>query len=166
MLEDFPTRFPVWLALMMYALTVGCWSRRKMEWAKWCWTVGCLSFLVHVIAAFQLHYQWSHEVAVKQTKNQTEAVTGVSSGFGIYVNYLFTLIWVADAVAWWALGSERYANRSGWLAALIHGFFVFMIFNGAVVFASGTARWIGLVTLGLAAVTWWTRKVPETAEES
>ena len=86
-------------------------------------------------------------MAAQSTMEQTESTTGIKTNVGIYVNYFFTLVWAIDASIWWLGGLKRYAQRRWIHPALLHGFFVFMIFNGAIVFASGPARYLGIVVL-------------------
>ena len=40
---------------------------------------------------------------------------------------------------------SNYDGRPKWVTRVVRVFFLFMIFNGAVVFARGSARWFGLV---------------------
>jgi len=64
---------------------------------------------------------------------------GVYWGGGLYLNYLFTVLWGLDCALW------NYPGR-----AWARGFFALMFFNGVVVFGSGAFRWIGLaVAAGL-----------------
>jgi hypothetical protein len=70
-------------------------------------------------------------------------------GEGLYISYLFTLLWTAD-VAWWWLAPQRYARRSNWVGRSLHVFMAFMIFNGTVIFESGGTRVAG--ALGFAVV--------------
>jgi len=68
---------------------------------------------------------------------------------GLYLNYVFTVVWVADA-AWWLLSAASYARRPRWINATVHGFMAFMFFNATVVFGKGATRWLGAaVTAGL-----------------
>jgi hypothetical protein len=140
------TRILIWTALLCYgmgavALLAGRQHLRSA--ARWCWTLGLFAYLAHVAAAFHYYYQWSHDIGIAETARQTRELTGVRSGSGLYVNYLFTLIWITDTAYWWVVGLSNYARRSGWIDWIFHGFFVFMIVNGAVVFARGPVRWLG-----------------------
>lgn len=160
------TRFTIWVALFGYALSVGIsLSRpeRSRPWARRLWTLGLAFFLVHVAAAFHAFYGWSHAVGFAETARQTRDLTGVESGYGLYLNYLFTIVWLVDAVYWWAAGLERYATRPTWITASVHGFFLFMIVNGAVVFVHGHARWLGLALLAGLLGVWWRSRRKEVA---
>ena len=42
-------------------------------------------------------------------------------GGGLYLNYLFTAVWVADVLCWWR-GLAWYAARPRWLDLALHGF--------------------------------------------
>jgi hypothetical protein len=92
------------------------------------WTLGCLTCLIHIAVAFHVGHGWSHEAAWKHTQQ----VGGY--GDGIYVNYAFALVWLADVIWMWA-ASESYRNRPRWLKWSIHGFLAFVIIS-AVAFGS------------------------------
>ncbi len=140
--------------MIAYAVAVMLVTRSKLDWARVTWSLGCLFFLVHVVCAFEIHYQWSHQIAESQTAAKTEKLTGIETNVGIYVNYLFTLVWLVDTGFWWLVGSNRYSNRPRTITIAIHVLFIFMIFNGAIVFASGPARWIGVLVLAAALISW------------
>src|SRR5262249_55053029 len=106
--------------------------------ARWAWTWAWAVYVVHVGLAFHFVHGWSHTHAFEDTR----ARSGV--GEGIYVSYLFTLLWTLG-VAWWWLRPRGYAFRALWFDRLLHGFMVFVVFNGAVVFAAGPVRWAALV---------------------
>jgi hypothetical protein len=101
------------------------------------YTAGCLIGIEHVALAFHLGHGWSHQAAFEHTER--------ASGFGagLYVNYLFLLLWVAD-VSWSWLSLDSYLHRPGWLKGLVMGFMGFIIFNAAVVFGNGPIRWTSL----------------------
>jgi len=139
------------LALGYYALavtflllaTAADWRMHatKVALARTCWTLACVTYLLHVALAFHYFHHWSHADAVRHT----EAVSGF--GPGIYVSHCFGIAWTADVVAWW-LWPAWYAGRSPWLGRALHSFLAFVIFNGTVVFESGFVRWAG-VALGV-----------------
>jgi hypothetical protein len=110
---------------------------RTLRMIRWYWTLGLICYLVHVAVAFHYFHQWSHGVAVEYTQR--------TSGFGsgIYASYLFSLVWLADVLMAW-MSPQKYANRNRFQTYSIHLFLLFMVFNGAIVFASGPTRWISL----------------------
>jgi hypothetical protein len=117
------------------------------------WTVGAIAAFLHIAAAFHMFHHWSHQSAVLATARQTGAVTGVFRGEGVFFNYAFLVVWLADA-AWWWLGPSSHETRSVGVSAAIHGFLFFMFVNGAIVFADGWMRVIGTIAVGLVIITW------------
>ena len=112
------------------------------------WTLACIAYLIHVGMAFEHAHHWSHATAFDHVKQ--------ASGFGegIFVSYLFTLIWTLDA-AWWWIDHVHYENRANWLVRTIHGFMLFIIVNGTIIFENGPIRWIGAaILLGLGWLFW------------
>jgi hypothetical protein len=135
-----------------------CWACAEASRSRSLWTAGAILALVHSIAAFVVFYDGSHDTARLQTMWQTEALTGLSFGGGIYVNYAFLLVWLGDA-AWWWTSPLTHAMRAPALSWAIRGFLLFIILNGAVVFADGWARVVGIVSISIALFGMWTRRV-------
>lgn len=122
------------------------------------WTAGVLAYLAHVTAAFEFVHAWSHGAAVAETARQTRALFGVDTGVGIWFNYAFTAVWLADA-GWWWLDEDGYHRRPAAASGAVHAFMAFMFVNGAVVFATGPSRWIGLTASALLPLWWlWRRR--------
>jgi len=117
------------------------------------WTAGMLAYLAHVTAAFEFVHGWSHGAAAAETARQTRALVGTDTGVGIWLNYLFTAAWVGDA-GWWWLDEDGYHRRPIAVSGAVHAFMAFMFVNGAVVFATGPSRWIGLAAMALLPL-WW-----------
>jgi len=134
----------LWYALAMGLLLV---NRRKpipQSLRRWCWTWGMILFVIHVAMAFQYYHHWSHALAF----DATGRASGV--GEGVYVSYLFTLVWLLDVVWWW-VQPDGYMRRSKRWGRIIHLFMLLVIFNGVVVFESGPTRWVGAaIFVGLA----------------
>lgn len=155
--EAWLTRGTIWLALSLYVageMVSALHGRSRAPVARGLNTAGCAALLAHVAAAFHFHHGWSHAAAYADTARQTEALTGWNWGGGLFVNHLFALLWLAE-VAWRWAGPESHRRRPRWLDEFVRGWFLFMIFNGAVVFVRGAARWYGLaLCLGLAGC-WW-----------
>src|SRR5262245_41197379 len=127
------------------------------------WTLACLLCLLHIATAFHLAHGWSHEAAWEHTKQ----VSGY--GDGIYVIYLFTLVWLADVIWAW-VAFDSYLSRPRWLSWTIHGFLAFVVFNAVVVFGSNLARSITfllafLVSLGVTFVANGGHKPPEKTSD-
>ena len=171
---EFLTKLSVWLALTAYTIGTGWWlaGRGRRDWeagARWAWTLGCAFFLAHVTCAFSYFHQWSHAAAYRETARQTAELTGWHWGGGIYINYFFAAAWLGD-VLWSWMAPESFAHRSPRLNALWHGFFFFMIVNGAVIFVHGPMRWLGaILCLSLAIMwvhSWRTAKAPIADRQS
>lgn len=142
------TRLTVWLALSLYVAA----ELVKARWpqaARWLMTLGCAAFLGHVACAFHFHHGWSHAAAYRDTARQTAELVGWNSGAGLYVNYLFALVWIGEAGWVWTRRA-----RPKWITWTIRGFFWFMIFNGAVVFVHGPMRGLGIVLCAALALRW------------
>jgi hypothetical protein len=154
----------IWLSMVcLPAGLLGHLLRRggaasRWQWlARALWTLGAAAFVVHWLSAFHFEYRWSHEVALSETARLTAelsgrpSLTGWRAGWGLYLNYLFGLLWCADAWWWWMQPTTH--ARSVRRVLALHGFFLFMLVNGAVVFASGAVRWLGagvsLMMLGM-----------------
>jgi hypothetical protein len=146
------TRRTAWLALLFYFVAAS-----KMLWldwldwagrtplgriARWCWTLGCAAFVIHVSVAFHFYHHWSHAAAVEHVRERS----GV--GEGIFVSYLFTLAWAID-VAWWWLRPTSYGNRPRWIDRVLHAFMFFMVFAATVVYGEGPVRLFGAVFCSL-----------------
>ncbi|MGK0188228.1 MAG: hypothetical protein ACI9R3_004020 [Verrucomicrobiales bacterium] len=142
-------RTTIWLALVLYAAAeIG-----RLRWRNDCSagyllalslsTSGCVLYLIHVLAAFGVFHSWSHGDAYQFTAEQTEQLVGWRWGGGLFVNYLFTTVWLAELIAGW-IAPQVYRTRAAWIDLSIRIFFAFMIANGAVVFVVGIQRWLGV----------------------
>jgi hypothetical protein len=123
-------------------------SRGSDRLARAIWTVGSALALIHVVLAFHLVYAWNHEAAVAATVQQATDRFGSGWRGGIYVNYVFLALWLAD-VCWWWLAPASHASRSLRLEMARFAFFAFMFVNGAVVFAAGIGRVVGIASMSL-----------------
>lgn len=136
-------RGTIWLAVVAWAasevLRRGAGRRHA---ARAMYTTGALLLVIHTAAAFELRHDWSHAAALAETARRSAETTGVASGSGLFLNYAFIALWLADA-AWWWLRPHGYLHRARLADALVFAFFVFMIVNGAVVFAAGPQRILG-----------------------
>ncbi len=166
---EFLTSWTIWIALAAYfaglaGLLLSRLQPNLQTVTRWVWTVGCVFYLGHVISAFQFYHEWSHQAAVFETARQTKEVVGEAVGSGIYMTYLFTLLWVLDAGWWWLNGNTGYFRRSKKISLSIHFFLFFIVFNGTIVFEGGLLRLLSaLAIIGLIVVWGYTYKYRKRA---
>ena len=144
----------IWAALCLF--TAGEIGRaRNARGVGWPWHASALGLglsIVHTLLAFEVVHGWSHDDAVRNTAMQTERVFGVGVGSGVYVNYVFFVVWLLDLVRWRQDGGiER--RSTGALVAL-HTFYLVIILNAAVIFAAGSRRAAGAILMVVLAGAW------------
>ncbi len=107
------------------------------------WLLGCGLYILHVAMAFEVVHGWSHGAAVSHTAEETFRVTGIRRGEGVWVNYLFTLVWIIDCVR---LANAKLQSKPTSLAidVAIQLFFAFIVFNATVVFGPAIYRYLAL----------------------
>ncbi|HEX3149141.1 MAG TPA: hypothetical protein VHR66_13790 [Gemmataceae bacterium] len=135
---DLVTRQTARVAILFWGIAAMSLIVRQRDWARAAWTIGCLTFLIHVATAFDRVHGWSHLAALQHVQD----VSGF--GPGLFVSYAFTLIWIGD-VGWWWADRASYDSRPRWLDLVIHLFFAFVVFNGTVVYETGFIRWAGIL---------------------
>jgi len=140
--------FLLWSVAVYLDLETGSDNGRK--WVGRIWTSGAIVMAVHVLLAFHVHHQWSHDEAVVATAAQTREVLGVEWGGGLWFNHVLVLVWLADS-AWRALDLKSYENRPCHVHAVIHLYLAFMWFNATVVFGSGS-RILGVPVFAILAL--------------
>jgi hypothetical protein len=122
--------------------------------ARALWTAGALLLGLHTLAAFHFVHAWSHEAAAIETARQTDDLVGFRTSAGLFVNYAFLAVWMADAGWWWiAPVSYRTRPRATRVAMLV--IFLFMFVNGAIVFAAGAMRLLGAAAVAAVLWTWY-----------
>jgi hypothetical protein len=144
----------IWLALWLFA--AGEMGRaRAAARIGWPWhasATGLALAIVHTLLSFDLVHGWSHDDAVLNTAMQTDAVFGVAVGAGVYVNYVFFAVWLAD-LAWWRRAGGVH-QRSRGLTLALHAFYLLIIVNAAVVFAVGWRRLLGTALVVMLLAAW------------
>jgi len=126
---------------------------QSVEPARRLWTIAAALIWLHAVAAFQHVYGWSQATAIDATARQTAAMTGLAWGGGLFVNYAFLAIWAADA-AWWWIAPTSYLTRPAIIERSRRWIFIFMFVNGAIVFAKGPARLVGVVAVSAVCAAW------------
>ena len=148
------TRWTIRVAVAFYLVRVaadvaGRDTAGNERIARLSWTVALAFYLVHVVCAFHFYHDWSHTAAYIHTAKATAKVVSIDWGGGLYVNYTFTLIWIADVIVWWhsAHARVRVSRRLFWAT---HILFAFMMLNATVVFGPAFWKWVAMgVTLAL-----------------
>jgi hypothetical protein len=142
---EFLTRWTVRAALGLYI--AGLFPRiaapKRPAWrtpARWAWTIGCVVLILHIACAFHFFHDWDHQEAYAATARRTKEVVGLDWGGGLYVNYAFALVWVADLTWWWSW-PEAYEARPAIIEWTVQGFLAFIAFHATVVFGVGAIRW-------------------------
>jgi hypothetical protein len=146
----------IWISLLLFAIgETGRTHTRPgtapPSWAWYAFFAGWLLAIVHTLLAFGVIHDWNHDDAVRNTALQTEAMFGIAFGGGLYVNYVFFAVWLADAV-WWRTAPALV--RPVWATVALHAFYMVIIFNAAVVFAPGVRRIFGAVLVSWLARLW------------
>ena len=144
------TLWPVRVATVLYFVATFAWLAGEERLSRIAWTIGCAFFLAHVAAAFQFYHGWSHASAYRETARRTAEVFGINWGGGVYFNYVFTGIWIADVAWWW----KDYRRRPGWIPIAVQAFMAFMLFNATVIFATGWTRLMGAAAAVLLLAAW------------
>lgn len=136
---DGQVRYTIRVALLCYFLTcMILTSGNANRLARLIWSLGCISYFIHVALAFHHHFEWSHEAAIQHTQERS------GFGQGIYASHLFTLAWTFD-VLWWWVSCPSYQSRRAWIGYCLHGFMAFMVFNATIIFEQFVIRWLGVV---------------------
>jgi hypothetical protein len=153
----------VWVSLLLFA--AGEVGKRRvrgsggMHRAAGFWAAsaaGAALMIVHMLIAMGAVHGWSHRAAIEATAAQTRAVFGLDWGGGVFVNYAFLAVWIAELGAWRA-APGRYARWSPAIVWPLRAFNLVVIANAAIVFAAGWRRLAGAaLTAGLVAI--WMRR--------
>jgi len=155
-------RYAAWIsaALFIAAWAIELAGRGQPDWerrARWGWTLGCLLFLAHFLAAFGGMYGWSLETLKEITAQQMDDFTGRRWGWPIWGKLMFAILWLADTLWWW-LAPARRSQRARWLTVAIYGFLGISQFLACVVFAESFLRWIALAGFAFLGVLCWLKR--------
>lgn len=141
-------RTTIWISVFAWAAAEAL-RRARPGAARVAWTAGAVLLAVHSALAFHYWHGWSHAAALASTAAQSARQTGIAAGWGLYLNYAMAVVWLADAVWWWAV-PRAYESRSRAIDRALFAFFLFMIVNGAVVFATAPMRYAGAAAVVVA----------------
>ena len=150
---DVILRGSIWASLILFA--AGEYGRRgprgSPPWAWRVWTAGALVCAFHMAWAMGWAHGWSHRSAVEATAALTASIYGVAWGSGVYVNYAFLAVWLAEAT-WWRWGREYATARKTRIALRV--FYFVIIVNAAIVFTHGATRLAGSILVALLLLAW------------
>lgn len=121
------------------------------------WLVGALLALGHSLGSLITFHHGNQAEALESTAQQTQALLGFRFGAGLYVNYVFVVVWLLDATLRLGVRNkyERFPNAYFYC---VHGFLIFIAINGAIVFKAGLVRVIGILSVLLLSVMAWRRR--------
>ena len=148
----------IWVALGLFVVA----ELGKQQFSRlgavpdWAWLAslsGASLCALHIVLAFAGRHGWSHDMAVRETARQTAAVYGINWGGGVYVNYLFVAAWLTEAW-WWRAYPAHYFNRQRPITWALRAFYLLIVVNAAVVFASVPGRTVGVVLVGVLLWAW------------
>lgn len=145
--------------LAALTVTLGTERRSKCGAHLWriLWSLAFASLAIHVACAFEFEHDWSHGAAFRHTAAQTESVTGINWGGGLYFNYLFLLWWGLDVATCW-FDPVRVVHRGSRFRRTSDALCAFMMLNATVVFGPDWWKWVALIVLPAFAVLWWSGK--------
>ena len=126
---------------------------RWTAWAWRAWAAGVVLCAVHMALAMSLRYGWDHQEAVRHTAAQAATVYGVTWRGGLYVNYLFLALWAAETL-WWSAFPASYVSRGATVTWGLRAFYLLVLFNAAVVFASPRGRIPGIALMAALVMVW------------
>lgn len=156
------------LTLLLARLAILCYLARfpleaagRTRLARIAWTAGATLLGLHVLAAFGLVHDWSHENAVSETSRQAREVFGLEAGYGVWVNYVCVVVWAADAARLWLAEPATISRRDAWFWC-VQTFLAGMVFFGAVVF--GSVWWLAPIAATVGMTIWIRRSRRRRAE--
>lgn len=144
-------RATIWAAVTLFvAAQLGHRARAERArgggWPSRAFAAGAVLLGVHMAMAMAWTHAWSHTAALADTARVTASVYGVAWSGGLYANYAFLALWVAEAVWWWR-SPAGYASRSRGLTWTIRALFAVILVNATVVFTRGPSQVLGLVLM-------------------
>jgi hypothetical protein len=155
----------IWIALALFVAAEA--GRRRLSdrdrpaaWARPALILGALLMTTHVLIALASRYGWDHDAAVRETARQAATVYGFEWRGNIYVSYAFVVLWFVEI--WrWPVPADRDAAPTTTIGWALRGFFVLIIFNGAVVFATTVwSRALGSLLVAILVWAWWPMETP------
>jgi hypothetical protein len=120
---------------------------RNSKGLAWLWVLGATLASVHIVTALHAFHSGSLAQAVDSTARRTEEMFGVRAGAGVYVNFIFVGVWWLDAAWRWKFRSNESIPVRRTIERATDFFLIAISFFGAVVFANGAIRYVGLAVI-------------------
>jgi len=147
----------IWAALALFAAgETGRRGAHDVSPPAWAWrasAIGLVLGALHLILAYEAVYGWSQASAVAEVARRTYAIYGVSSGGGVYLNYVFLGVWAIDLWTW-RPSRGRPLRRPGAGTWLTRAFYFIQILNASVIFAGGMRRALGVLIVVWLILAW------------
>ena len=124
---------------------------RPPGWVHAANATGLALCVIHIALAMGSVHGWRHAAAIEATAIQTESVYGLRWGGGVFVNYLFVIVWALEA---WGRTRTRAFSESRFARWLLRTFYAVVVVNAAVVFARGSMRMTGFVLVVALVLAW------------
>jgi hypothetical protein len=139
------------IAVLFYLVRIGIElsaksSPRREFWSRCVWTAACAVYLLHVVFAFHFAFGWSHAAAVAHASRRTLEIVGLDWPGAMWINYVFTVLWVSDVALWWKRARRNQATPPA-VYWSVHVLFAFIVFNATVVF--GPPFWKSVFPIAL-----------------
>lgn len=145
MLYDLLIYVPVWLAL--FGWFIGSVARtceaheagRRNSVYGFAWLFGSVMIALHILASYGIAHGWSHNAAIEATAKESEQVTGIRAGWGVYTNFVFAAVWLgySTALIVWGRRWPGIDRAVFWFTAAI-------VLSATVVFETGAVRWLSV----------------------
>ena len=155
MFEILLVRVSVWLASIAWFIGAVCRQRASKSSTtksdsshpretlekiyRWSWLVGSLFMFVHIISSYGFVHHWSHQAAVLHTADVSFETTGIRAGWGVYVNFLFALLWLI-----YSSTMIFAARRIPIIDLVVFVFLAVIIACATIVFETGVIRLVAL----------------------
>ena len=164
----------VWIALSLFAIAELAGGRASGSWPRAMSAAGLALMVAHILIAMGTRHDWQHASAVAATARQTREVYGVEWGWGVGVNYAFTIVWGLSLVPRFQGAGVSASTRSasarprrseggpGFWVRFTRVLFLIVIANAAIVFAAGWRRLLGVAIVGVLALSWSRRRPGDT----
>ena len=130
-------------------------DKRTIEYSLW--LVAFLFMVLHVCVSFHFVHQWAHNDAWDRTAIETQRITGLRSGYGIWANYLMLAVWSLDLIRN-TVAQKESRTPSLFVDRMVAFFFAFMFINATAVFGPTGYRYLVLPALIPVLVIWLLKK--------